>query len=647
MPIPHANSEILTFLDKSGDFYYRTDKKGRIIFASQGIENLLGVKQEQINGIYISDLYVHPYEREQLLQNLENSTDVIDIIADLRRKDGDIVTVYSKVKNWFTDDGEIGGVEGITRDISQFQKLNSLVINEEAKSTAILNAIQDGVYIIQEDRFIFANESFVKIIGLSLTVLMDTDWRTLIHEEEREEISQRNVLRTHGEAIPARHSQRLIRPDGEIRNVQISVEWVKNYPGGPAIIGTCKDMTETFLLEEQLRQSQKMEAVGQLTGGIAHDFNNLLAVVQGNISLLKEDLGSQVDFNFDDANEFADESLSALEKGADLTQRLLAFSRRQSLQLRVTSLVDQILDMTSLLEQSVGESVYLNINHILSNKSTPNDYTVKLDRSQFESALLNLAVNAKHAMPEGGNLTIRIDKEPLFSTQLYQHPEIHQGDFIIVSVIDNGSGMNKDIVNRAFEPFFTTKDTGEGSGLGLSMVYGFTKQSGGFTEIISSPEKGTTIKLYFPYSSEIEISKEQQPNQTEDVSLVKHTETILVVEDNKSVRRTSVKILSRMGYTILEAENAPEAIELIDSGQHIDLVFSDIVMPYGMSGIQLAQYIQKNTPHIKCLLTSGYTVHNSWQKAEKSNNFPLIKKPYTPQLLGNVIHRVLTDSYQY
>ncbi len=363
--------------------------------------------------------------------------------------------------------------------------------------------------------------------------------------------------------------------------------------GREVVLAVIRDVTRRRELEAQLHQSQKMEAVGQLTGGLAHDFNNLLTVIIGNLEALQETVpaGSR-------PRRMAELALSASLRGAALTRQLLAFSRRQSLETRVLRLNELLTVTIGLLRRTLGE-------HIAVETRLADDlWTVRADPTQVESALLNLALNARDAMPDGGRLTITTANCQLDQDYVAAHPDAAIGDHLLVSVADSGSGIAPDDVERVFEPFFTTKEPGQGTGLGLSMVYGFARQSGGHVSIDSRPGKGTTVHLYFPRSEDAGAGPDPAPDR--DTPPEVGQATILVVEDDDDVRATTVAMLAGLGCEIREATHARAALDLLRAGLRIDLLLTDLSMPGGMSGLELADLASQLLPGLKVLIATGY-----------------------------------------
>jgi PAS domain S-box-containing protein len=387
------------------------------------------------------------------------------------------------------------------------------------------------------------------------------------------------------------------------------------------------DVTEARRRDAAVHQAQKMEALGQLTGGIAHDFNNLLTVVMGSAELLREakDPARQ--------QALAETIMRAAERGSELAHRLLAFARRQPLAPKTIDVNHLVQGMQSLLAQTLGEHIEVRV--AAAAKLLP----AHVDGGQLETAILNLAINARDAMPAGGRLTIEtrnVHLDPGFMAGVGDPPP---GDYVMVAVSDTGMGMTPEVKARAFDPFFTTKDFGKGSGLGLSMVYGFVRQSGGYVTLYSEPGLGTTVKLYFP-PADGTVSREEAPAATG--AEPRGSETVLLVEDDAMVRRHVETILAALGYRTIVAENGAAALALLGAGERIDLVFTDVVMPGGMSGRDLAEAARRLRPEIKILFTSGYT--NEMFSASAPETEPLanfLAKPYRRRDLAAKLRAVL------
>ena len=380
--------------------------------------------------------------------------------------------------------------------------------------------------------------------------------------------------------------------------------------------------------EEALRQAQKMEAVGQLTGGIAHDFNNLLTVVVGNLDFAGRALERS---NIPKAHRNIEAALQGAQRAASLTHRLLAFSRRQPLQPQVVSLNTVVAGMSDLFRRTLGESIQ--VETVLAGGL----WNTKADPNQLESALLNLVINARDAMPQGGRLTIETSNCFLDEAYAAANSEVDAGQYVLVAVSDTGTGMTPDVLERVFEPFFTTKDIGQGTGLGLSMIYGFVKQSGGHVKIYSEPGMGTTVKIYLARTWEHAVSDAPAPAQT---PLAEEEEAILVVEDDPNVRAYSCETLASLGYKVLEAPDAPSALALIESHPEIRLLFTDVGLP-GLNGRQLADEAHRRRPGLPVLFTSGYTRNAIVHNGTLDPGVHLLNKPFTVEQLAASVRRVL------
>ncbi|USU05574.1 histidine kinase famiy protein [Sphingomonadaceae bacterium OTU29LAMAA1] len=392
------------------------------------------------------------------------------------------------------------------------------------------------------------------------------------------------------------------------------------------------DVTRRRDAEEGLRQAQKMEAVGQLTGGVAHDFNNLLTVIQGFGDVLKSQIEGEDEFDRKRATRSINAVLQAAERGATLTQQLLAFSRRQKLQGRVVNLIDMIDELQPLIERTAGGMVKVRIVH---QESTCN---ARIDPTQAELAIINILLNARDAMPNGGNIVIEIKNRSIEAGDK-GFGELEAGNYVAVTITDEGTGMSPEVLARVAEPFFTTKDQGKGTGLGLSMVYGFMKQSGGSLRLYSEEGHGTTVRMLFPCENAKADPSGAQPSRS--LADKRGTETVLVVEDQVDVGDYAETVLSEFGYTVLRADNANEALTLLDGSGHIDLLFSDLIMPGGMNGVMLAREVKRRRPKMRVLLTTGYAESSIERVDARGAEFDLIQKPYKRSELATKVRQVL------
>lgn len=413
--------------------------------------------------------------------------------------------------------------------------------------------------------------------------------------------------------------------DGRTLDVRLSIAPVCRSDGSVrAIVTMMEDLTGKNQIEAQLRQSQKLEAIGALTGGMAHDFNNLLGIIIGNLDLLRDIRPDDVE-----VARLSGAALEASMRGADLTRRLLAFARRQPLQPKRVELDVLISGAVKLLGRLLGDHVEIAL--VLADDVCP----VLVDPGQLEAALTNLATNARDAMPSGGRLTISTNKRRLDADYAAANPDVPAGDYAVIEVTDTGIGMPPEIKNRVFEPFFTTKKE-KGTGLGLSMVFGFMKQSGGHISVYSEVGIGTTFRLFLPCTQRVE----EEPIDLPLTGLLAGKgETVLAVEDNLALRQLVVRQLSSLGYTVLEAGNSADALEVL-SRNTVNLLFSDVVMPGGTDGFALADVASRRWPELKVLLTSGFP-QTRFKEEFARHSLRLLSKPYRKEALARMVRDVL------
>jgi PAS domain S-box-containing protein len=483
----------------------------------------------------------------------------------------------------------------------------------EERQTAIVRSLPIALYSSRlKGRFSgprFISEGIAQAIGIpAARFVEDPDlWPERIHPDDRERVlaDVASIQSTGGMST----QYRWICADGSHRWFLDRAVLIRDHAGHPQeMFGSCLDMTDHKRMEQQLFQAQKMEAVGQLTGGIAHDFNNMLTVVIGNLDALARSLrGTGRNFGR------AEMALTGALSCAELTRRLLAFARRQPLQPSPVHLGQMCRNVAKLLGRTLGERIRIEIRG-----GDASLWHVLVDPAQVESSLINLAVNARDAMTEGGTLTIETSNV----TSRGKDSDVPAGDFVLLTVADTGVGMTADVLERAVEPFFTTKHLGHGTGLGLSMVYGFVKQSGGHVKIESAPNRGTRVKVYLPRSDAL-VQPAQIASEIEPTELSGRDRTILLVEDDAGVRAVTAAMLKELQFTVIEADNGSRALDIVDSQPDIDLLFTDIVMP-GMNGFELGRLARERRPQLPVLYATGYSA----QYAAPEKGADVLAKPY-------------------
>jgi PAS domain S-box-containing protein len=525
------------------------------------------------------------------------------------------------------ESGETKYLLVMSEDVTEEKKSQLALKASEAMFRTLLSASPDAVMVIDPRGLVLiASERVEQMYGYKPEELVGTPIIALTPERMRTaaverlgQIGEPNVPR-----LEPAEELRALRRDGTEFPVEISFNTHRT-PTGDVVIVAVRDVTDRKAVETQLLQAQKMEAIGNLTGGLAHDFNNLLSVVIGNLDLLREEIGDQPQID-----QFAEQALSAAVSGAELTRRLLAFARRQPLQPQQVAINDLVENISELLRRTLGDNVQ--IVHRLGEA-----WPIVADPAQLESCLVNMIANARDAMPEGGTVTIATANRHLDADYANTQTGVVPGDYALIEITDTGSGMSPETMSQIFEPFFTTKQEGRGTGLGLSMVFGFIKQSGGHISVYSEIGAGTTFRLYFPRSSALSATS---PVFSSPPLQLGQQETILVVEDNPGLLQLVVKQLSQLGYRCVTAVDAPAALRVLED-QGVDLVFSDVMMPGGMSGHQLAQIVEKRWPAAKVLLTSGFPEEKVKSSATFSWNGPLLTKPYRKDELAKAVRDTL------
>jgi PAS domain S-box-containing protein len=635
MPTHQDESRLRAVVATAVDGVILIDARGSVLMFNPACERLFGYTAEEVLGQNVKMLMPSPYreEHDNYLTNYHRTGErkIIGIGREVvgRRKDGSTFPMDLSV-GAATDEGKPIFV-GIIHDLTERKRHEQAVIEVAARLRAVVDTAVDGVILIDAQGLIqMFNPACERLFGYRADEVIGENVKMLMPGSYREEHDSylANYHRT-GERKIIGIGREVIgqRKDGSTFPMDLSVGEAKQQ-GQSIFVGMIHDLSERKRTEQQLVQAQKMETVGQLSGGIAHDFNNLLTVIIGNAEQLGERLRARPDLQ-----QLCDTVMAAGKRGAELTRQLLAFSRRQMLQ-PVSVDCNQLVDgMHRLLRRMLREDIDIQTSLAA---EIP---TVLADPAQLESALLNLALNAQDAMPDGGNLTITTAEAPLDAVYRDAHPEVKPGQYVLIAVTDDGSGMPPDVLTRAFEPFFTTKEVGKGTGLGLSMVYGFVKQSNGHVSIYSEPGLGTTVRVYLPCGAPQPV-QERSPTDT-DAKPLARGETVLVVEDDSFVRGYAVASLESLGYRVITASNGSDALARLSKGDNPDILFTDVVMPGGMNGWELAERAQSQRPGLKVLLTSGYPLETLAARGRLRAALPILNKPYRKAELAQRLREVM------
>jgi PAS domain S-box-containing protein len=609
------------------------DLDGKILHWTTGCERLYGWSGREAVGRLAQELLrtEYPVPRSEIVAALRESGSWEGDVEH-RTKSGASLSIASLWVARKSDDGAIRLVLQNNSDITGLKRTQAELATREAHLRSILDTVPEAMVVIDERGFVASFSAAAErlfgyrsheIVGQNVSKLMPEPYRA----EHDSYIG--NYLRT-GEARIIGYG-RLVKgltKDGAEFPMELAVGEARAN-GQRIFTGFIRDLTSREKMENELRQAQKMEAVGQLTGGVAHDFNNLLTVIIANLEMLRPRLTES------EQRELAQEALDAAEDGAKLAAQLLAFGRRQPLNPKSTDVGPLVSNFADLLRRTLGEAIELRILVVGSAHLTV------VDASQLQNALLNLAINARDAMPRGGQLTIEITHVRLDADYAQMYPDIRTGRYVLITVTDTGTGMSEEVRRRAFEPFFTTKPTGSGTGLGLSMVYGFVKQSGGNLQLYSEVGQGTSVRVFLPVADSAATGPTPKAFLAREGDLPQGTETILLVEDDPRLRRVLSKRLRSLGYEIVEADSGQAALDHLAARPDVAMVFTDMVMPGGMSGFELAQAAQGLKPELKILFTSGYAEPALAKQGLRAGAW--LKKPYTADELAEKVRAVLHD----
>jgi PAS domain S-box-containing protein len=656
------------------DLIYAKDREGRITYANPSTLAVTGKTLAELLGKLTAEF---GSDSDEAVKIDENDTRVMDggkseVVDEVFTGPTGQTQLFRSTKSpLFDADGKVIGLAGISVDVTAERSAMAQLKASEERFRSLSETVPAFIFITDDNGEItYTNSAFQEYTGKTGDELLGMGWIRTVHRDDRG-IPEQAWSAAVGYQKHYAAEYRFKRHDGNFRTFMCRATPARDADGNiRQWVGTCSDVQDAInarqaaeslneeleakvaartgelqsalatlqaevaereKAEAQVRQMQKIESIGQLTGGIAHDFNNMLAVVLGSLEIVRRRIRSDPDRALT-AVENAEEGA---KRAALLTARLLAFSRRQPLAPEAVNVNKLVSGMSDLLRSTIGETV--EVETVLSGGL----WKTFIDAPQLENAILNLCVNARDAMPDGGRLTIETHNFHLDDSYAAQNIEVEAGQYVLVSVTDTGTGMSPEVIERAFDPFYTTKEVGKGTGLGLSQVHGFVKQSGGHIKIYSEKDQGTTIKLYFPRHFGAAGAKASgMAANAKALPTAKDGEVILVVEDEARVRQVSTEQLRDLGYKVIEASNGADALELLATTGRIDLIFTDIVMP-GMTGRVLADEAAKQRADVKVLYTTGYTRNAVVHNGVLDPGTQFLAKPYTGPALAAKVRRVL------
>ncbi|MBI3411063.1 MAG: PAS domain S-box protein [Planctomycetes bacterium] len=626
-----SEAKYRAIFDNAVEGLFQTTPSGTFLSLNPALARIYGFESPEEVIAHFEDighqLYVDPHRRQEFVRQIDAHGAVKGFEFEIWRKDGTRAWVAESTRAVRDVAGNLLWYEGTVEDITERKRAERALVESHSVLNAVIEGASDAIFVKDlQGRYVMINAAGARFIGKPVEAIIGNDDRALftpdtaciLMERDRQVLAAGESRTFEETATAAGVTRTYLSCKGVYRDAHDKVI---------GLVGIARDVTELKRLEEQFRQAQKMEAVGRLAGGLAHDFNNLLTVINGYSALVLS--GLRVD---DPNRERLVEIQRSGERAANLTRQLLAFSRKQVLQPQVVNLNTLLGELGKLLRPLIGEDIEVAL-------APDGDLGLaKVDPGQFEQAITNLAVNARDAMPQGGRLIIETHNAELDEDYAERHPEVRPGRYVLVTVSDTGQGMDEATKARIFEPFFTTKGPGKGTGLGLAMVYGFVKQSGGHVEMSSEWGHGTTFTVYLPRAEETTPSAKMFP----DVPRVsKGAETVLLVEDEDAVRTLSRLVLQSNGYTVLEARDGLEAIRVAQRHQGpIHILVTDLVMPR-MSGRQLADLLAQARPHARVLFMSGYTDETVLRHGVPEVSVAFLQKPFNPIDLAWKVREVL------
>ncbi len=635
-----AEARFRDIFENAVEGIYQSNPQGRLLEVNHTMARLCGYAspEELCASVHDlgHDLHVDPPRRSEFDRLLNSRGELLAYESQIRRKDGTIIWISENARAVRDTQGGLLYYESMVTDITARKTSEEALLRSEERFREMAERIDDVFYVVALDTGFssYVSPAYAQIWGRPPAELhaQPAQWAGAIVPEDRAMVLAARAQLAHGKEY--RLEYRIRRPDGELRWIGDRCYPIREPDGGiKHAVGVATDITRHRQLEGQLLQAQKMEAVGQLAGGVAHDFNNVLTVVIGYTRLLLD--GGTMPA---DAIEPLTQIFIAGTRAANLTRQLLVFSRKQTVNRRNIDLNQVAGEFAQMIRRLIGEHIKLE----LALSAVP--CTAEVDAGMMEQVLMNLAVNARDAMPNGGTLTIGTEQLTIADAAARRHPEARPGEFVCLSVRDTGCGIPTENLTRIFEPFFTTKDVGHGTGLGLAMVFGIVHQHQGWIELESAVGAGTCFRILLPSRSSATTTPVSLP--TKPAPARRGSETMLLVEDEPAVREFAVAVLRSHGYRVLQACSGIDALEVWKwHGARIALLVTDLVLPDGLSGVELAARLRKEKPTLKVVLTSGYASETIGEEFRPPAGMHFIHKPYKPQLLAQTVRDALDDSF--
>jgi PAS domain S-box-containing protein len=635
---PSSTSSRFELLVQSVTDYaiYMLDLQGRVTSWNAGARRFKGYEPEEIIGEHFSRFYT---DEERALEIPRIALETAEREGRFEaegwrvRKDGTTFWANVVIDPVRDTDGTLVGFAKVTRDLTERRAAEQELRASEERFRMLVHSVTDyAIYLLDANGRVSSwNAGAERFKGYSADEIMGEHFSRFYTEEDQAAEIPRIALETAAREGRFETEGWRLRKDGSRFWASVIIDSVRNDDG--ELVGFAKvtrDLTEKRAIEEQLRQSQKMEAVGQLTGGIAHDFNNLLTGIGGSLEMMQVRMAQGRTADFD---RYLLAAQGAVKRAAALTHRLLAFSRRQPLDPRPTNINRLVNDLHDLIQRTVGPSVRVEV------VGASGLWPTLVDPNQLENAILNLSINARDAMPDGGRLTIETANKWLDERAARQQ-DLPVGQYVSICVSDTGTGMAPDVVAKAFEPFFTTKPLGEGTGLGLSMIYGFARQSGGQVRIYSEVGQGTTMCIYLPRHDEEAVSEDDaiSPASSDPVG---DGEVVLLIDDEPTIRMLVAEVLSEAGYAVIEAPDGATGLRILESNARIDLLITDVGLPGGMNGRQVADAARVSRPELKILFITGYAENAVVGGGRLEKGMYLLSKPFQVELLPSRVQDII------